>query len=458
MRDNIKTFTVSAARAFDVPEPILEVGSRPAEGQEGYSELRSIFSGARYIGADFLPGPSVDVLLDIHQLGAADGSLGTVVMMDTLEHVQDPILAMREAHRVLRDDGLTLIGSVMNFPIHNHPWDYWRFTPAAFDLILRPFAQRVVWYQGDPLAPHTVVGAARKGASPDATIAFESAIAALESTWPENAFGGPLLRFEPLLEAVVHDSARGDRTLPDLVAGRTVEQTFRCPDDHLARIDLKFRTGGRMNFCHVAYQVRDEATGQVVAERRYSAQHVEDATWTAFTFPAIAGSQRRDYRLIITSWDGREGAVLAPMLSDDPASHAEQLSVDSEYQPGMLCLRAHCVERGYRPADYRALTNMAGPLAPDAAGHVDEALRRISATHSAQLWQVASNVSDDVARLSSRIDALQVSTDGRLSAVGRDVEDILSFVRGLRSNVLYKAATGAKGLLRRRTGSERSEK
>lgn len=59
MRDNVKACTEMASRAFSAPEPVLEIHSRSAEGQEGYAKIRSFFSGRRYIGGDFVPGPNV---------------------------------------------------------------------------------------------------------------------------------------------------------------------------------------------------------------------------------------------------------------------------------------------------------------------------------------------------------------------------------------------------------------
>ncbi|MFQ5937729.1 MAG: hypothetical protein ACE5LB_15100, partial [Acidiferrobacterales bacterium] len=44
------------------------------------------------------------------------------------EHVQSPFVAVQEAGRVLKPGGVALLASVMNFPIHSFPSDYWRFT------------------------------------------------------------------------------------------------------------------------------------------------------------------------------------------------------------------------------------------------------------------------------------------------------------------------------------------
>jgi hypothetical protein len=69
-------------------------------------------------------------------------------------------------HRILKPHGIAIISSVMNFPIHDHPYDYWRFTPEAFKSILKPFSNSFVGFAGDKKFPHTVVGIGFKGETP----------------------------------------------------------------------------------------------------------------------------------------------------------------------------------------------------------------------------------------------------------------------------------------------------
>jgi hypothetical protein len=66
-------------------------------------------------------------------------------------------------HRVLRPGGVLAISSLMFFPIHAHPWDYWRFTPEGFELLLQPFESRLVLAQGWDQMPEGVFGIGVKG-------------------------------------------------------------------------------------------------------------------------------------------------------------------------------------------------------------------------------------------------------------------------------------------------------
>ena len=52
--------------------------------------------------------------------------------------------------------------SVMYFPIHLHPDDYWRFTASGFGSLVRPFDHAQVEMIGLRTLPHTVVALAYK--------------------------------------------------------------------------------------------------------------------------------------------------------------------------------------------------------------------------------------------------------------------------------------------------------
>ncbi len=163
MRDYIKEYVKICAETLPIVEPVYEFGSLQVPGQEGFADLRPIFPGKEYVGCDMQEGPGVDKVLDLHEIELPSGAAGTVLLMDTLEHVEYVRRAVEEVHRILRPDGILVASSVMKFPIHDYPHDYWRFTPEAFKSLLKPFSSSFVGFAGDERFPHTVVGVGFKG-------------------------------------------------------------------------------------------------------------------------------------------------------------------------------------------------------------------------------------------------------------------------------------------------------
>jgi SAM-dependent methyltransferase len=180
MRALIKDVLGELATALPVVNPIFEFGSLQVVGQEGFADLRPIYAGREYVGCDMRAGPGVDRIVDLHHLDLPDGSVGTALLMDTLEHVEFPRQAIHEVHRVLKPDGILVASSVMAFPIHDHPYDYWRFTPEGFSSLLSPLAWHRVWSAGDEGFPHTVLGIGVKRPLPTP---IEAALERLFARW-----------------------------------------------------------------------------------------------------------------------------------------------------------------------------------------------------------------------------------------------------------------------------------
>lgn len=164
MREIVRNFVVDIVESLPIAEPVVEIGSRPAEGQEEQANIRPLFGDKKFIGCDIQEGTGVDQVEDIHRLTFEDASVGTVLALDTVEHVADPIRGLAEIQRVLKPGGVAVITSHMFMPIHAHPWDYWRFTPEGFGLLLAPFETRLVMANGWDLMPDTVFGIGINGA------------------------------------------------------------------------------------------------------------------------------------------------------------------------------------------------------------------------------------------------------------------------------------------------------
>jgi SAM-dependent methyltransferase len=187
MRDHNKAFCRLVAETLDCPGPVFEFGSYQVDGQEGYANLRGLFASQSYVGCDMRPGPGVDRVEDVTAISLPDGSAGTVLCIETFEHVFAVSKAFDEVYRLLKPGGVFVITSPLNFRIHGYPDDYWRMTPNCLRRHLAPYAARVSGYQGYHAFPHTVMGVGLKGpVAADGAARLESLVKAYQ-TWLERA-------------------------------------------------------------------------------------------------------------------------------------------------------------------------------------------------------------------------------------------------------------------------------
>lgn len=89
---------------------------------------------SRYIGLDFLETASnwyytkPDVFADGHKLPVAAASADSVLLLNVLEHMPDPVACLRETVRVLRSGGTCIIEVPFLYPIHDAPRDFQRWS------------------------------------------------------------------------------------------------------------------------------------------------------------------------------------------------------------------------------------------------------------------------------------------------------------------------------------------
>lgn len=194
MRTIIYGLLEQIAELPDLPEPVVEFGAARATSQRHLPSVRSSFPRRAFTGIDMFPGLGVDQCHDLRNLGLRDGSVGTAILLDTIEHVEDPRAALGELRRTLRRDGVLLLTSHFFFPIHRFPSDYWRFTSDGIAALLSEFDHSHAGEAGLRLFPHTVVGLA---AGPDVSpatwktlcIAVDDWLREGADSWKERLFG-----------------------------------------------------------------------------------------------------------------------------------------------------------------------------------------------------------------------------------------------------------------------------
>ena len=122
---------------------ILDVGGG-GRFTKWLAEYRDLFSNCDYKTMDFDHSTGADVVGDIHKIPLADGSVDAVICGSVLEHVENPILAIQEIHRVLKDGGKLFVSIPSIYPYHarkGHYSDYWRFFDDTISILFRDFSK-----------------------------------------------------------------------------------------------------------------------------------------------------------------------------------------------------------------------------------------------------------------------------------------------------------------------------
>jgi SAM-dependent methyltransferase len=160
------TRTGSRERVTQIVEPIvrdmtglvLDIGGgRRAQHDRAWN------ASVRRLRLDISMTHRPDVLGDAHALPFADGSFDGAVLIETLEHLPAPWIALEEIRRVLRDGG-RLVGSVaFVYQIHGDPHDFYRYTSEGLRHLLRTWDDVTIVPHGNHLgaAWHLVASRSR---------------------------------------------------------------------------------------------------------------------------------------------------------------------------------------------------------------------------------------------------------------------------------------------------------
>ena len=109
----------------------LEVGSR---ARSGITRRGVAPPSWQYVGLDVLPGENVDVVGDAHQLSRLFQGVrfDAVAAFSVLEHILMPWKFIVELNRTLNTGAVGLFTTHQCWPVHDAPWDFWRFSDTAW--------------------------------------------------------------------------------------------------------------------------------------------------------------------------------------------------------------------------------------------------------------------------------------------------------------------------------------
>ncbi len=110
----------------------------------GSKPFAPLFAGRvrRYWGTDLSRSPYLGAArLDAFARAEAQpfraGSFDTVLGLSMLTYLPEPLRMIEEAHRVLRPGGTLILEFTQMVPLHDEPWDFFRFTRYGAEHLLR---------------------------------------------------------------------------------------------------------------------------------------------------------------------------------------------------------------------------------------------------------------------------------------------------------------------------------
>jgi SAM-dependent methyltransferase len=95
--------------------------------------------------SDVTDGLDVDVVADAHDLAPfATSSFDAYIAVSVYEHLRQPWVAAKAAHRVLKNGGTLLVVTHQTFPIHGYPSDFFRFSDVALASIFEDAGFKII--------------------------------------------------------------------------------------------------------------------------------------------------------------------------------------------------------------------------------------------------------------------------------------------------------------------------
>ncbi|MCX6950809.1 MAG: class I SAM-dependent methyltransferase, partial [Verrucomicrobia bacterium] len=93
----------------------------------------------KYLGLDLVSDiyrAEVDLRWDGKTIPLPDASVDSAMATEVLEHCPEPLIVLKEARRVLKPGGVFFFTVPYIWPLHDAPYDFFRYTPFALEKLL----------------------------------------------------------------------------------------------------------------------------------------------------------------------------------------------------------------------------------------------------------------------------------------------------------------------------------
>jgi SAM-dependent methyltransferase len=92
----------------------------------------------KYVGCDIIQSNlnKVDILSPANNIPIENQKFDTIISTQTIEHVEDHQGLINEAFRLLKPGGYFIVSGPLYWPLHEEPYDFFRFTKHGFRYIM----------------------------------------------------------------------------------------------------------------------------------------------------------------------------------------------------------------------------------------------------------------------------------------------------------------------------------
>lgn len=146
----IEVNRVEILRLLDQARQEIPQGAWFLDAGAGEGRYKDYFAHTRYVALDLAVGDSewqysdLDLVGDLTSLPLPDASFEAAICIQTLEHVNEPLVVLQEIGRVLQPGGTLYLSAPQGWHQHQKPHDYFRYTSFGLRHLLKKSGFRVV--------------------------------------------------------------------------------------------------------------------------------------------------------------------------------------------------------------------------------------------------------------------------------------------------------------------------
>jgi SAM-dependent methyltransferase len=133
----------------------IPAGSLVLDAGAGGQPYRNLFEHCRYESADFQMVAKTyarsTYVCNLENIPVEDDRFDAIVMNQVIEHLQQPIVVLKELHRVLKPGGTMICSGPLFYEEHEQPYDYYRFTQYGWRYLVEKSGfslLRLEWLEG----------------------------------------------------------------------------------------------------------------------------------------------------------------------------------------------------------------------------------------------------------------------------------------------------------------------